>query len=292
MMYLSKNHFQSLDAVATLYRRTTPILKVEDRNLATVSWKSAHVIRTFVNYVLISIRFKLGVLQTFSFFPMLSIHIWPSDFSGPSTSTISINKILAGVPSVTGQLASNAGRCLTDQFSVTSASTAPPSICGTNTGYHSEFFLALLITLISDFYCFIFAVYTDASQNCNDLTFLLGDTGVDTSLVTRSWSVRITQLECGSNNLAPTGCTQYYYGSSSGTVQSYNWAGNWSKSSLFKTIVIEWNWNIIESPYFLHFVFENIHAFESFIQSRLMCQFFQNFLGFSLLHFLSHRSLH
>ena len=68
-------------------------------------------------------------------------------------------------------------------------------------------------------------MYVDSSQACNDLTFLLGDTGIDTSLVTRSWSVRVTQLECGSNALAPSGCVQYYYGSSSGTVQSFNWVG-------------------------------------------------------------------
>ena len=48
-------------------------------------------------------------------------------------------------------------------------------------------------------------MYVDASEACNDLVFLLGDRAFDTDLSTRSWSVRVTQLECGSNNLAPSG---------------------------------------------------------------------------------------
>ena len=93
----------------------------------------------------------------------------------------------------------------------------------------------------------------DASEACNDLVFLLGDRAFDTDLSTRSWSVRVTQLECGSNNLAPsgmfikriiiishisinllTGCTQYFYGDSSGTVNSYNYAV-WKDDSDFSS---------------------------------------------------------
>lgn len=128
--------------------------------------------------------------------------------SGPSTSTQSVTKVIAGSSnSDGGAAASNAGRCLTDQFSVTAttASNTPPTICGQNTGEH---------------------MYVDASEACNELVFLLGDRAFDTDLSTRSWSVRVTQLECGSNNLAPAGCTQYFYGDSSGTVSSYNYQGN------------------------------------------------------------------
>ena len=50
-------------------------------------------------------------------------------------------------------------------------------------------------------------MYVDASEACNELVFLLGDRAFDTDLSTRSWSVRVTQLECGSNNLAPAGIT-------------------------------------------------------------------------------------
>lgn len=54
---------------------------------------------------------------------------------------------------------------------------------------------------------------------------LLGTTAVGTTLATRSWSVRVTQLECGSSNLAPAGCTQYFYGNEAGTIKTYNYAG-------------------------------------------------------------------
>ena len=52
-------------------------------------------------------------------------------------------------------------------------------------------------------------MYVDASEACNELVFLLGDRAFDTDLSTRSWSVRVTQLECGSNNLAPAGIITY-----------------------------------------------------------------------------------
>ena len=35
----------------------------------------------------------------------------------------------------------------------------------------------------------------------------------------------MTQLECGSSNLAPAGCTQYFYGNEAGTIKTYNYAG-------------------------------------------------------------------
>ena len=54
---------------------------------------------------------------------------------------------------------------------------------------------------------------------------LLGTTAVGTTLATRSWTIRVTQLECGSDGLAPAGCTQYFYGSDSGTVNTYNYQG-------------------------------------------------------------------
>ena len=35
---------------------------------------------------------------------------------------------------------------------------------------------------------------------------------------------QVTQISCDSNLRAPQGCTQYYYGSTTNTVESYNWA--------------------------------------------------------------------
>lgn len=55
--------------------------------------------------------------------------------------------------------------------------------------------------------------------------FLLGTTAFETSIVTRSWSVRISQYDCNYSNLAPDGCTEYFYGSSTDLLTSYNFAG-------------------------------------------------------------------
>ena len=65
-------------------------------------------------------------------------------------------------------------------------------------------------------------MYVDASDLCNELAFNLME---GTSTVTRSWSIKVTQYDCNYNNLAPKGCTQYHFGSSSGLVQTYNWDG-------------------------------------------------------------------
>ena len=73
----------------------------------------------------------------------------------------------------------------------------------------------------------LFLVYVDANKACNDLSFILGQTGYEATLASRSWSIRVTQFDCGYENLAPAGCTQYFYGSDKGTVKSYNWEGNY-----------------------------------------------------------------
>ena len=35
----------------------------------------------------------------------------------------------------------------------------------------------------------------------------------------------MTQYDCAFDNLAPAGCTQYFFGPTSGSVQTYNFAG-------------------------------------------------------------------
>lgn len=67
-------------------------------------------------------------------------------------------------------------------------------------------------------------VYVEASNACNDLVFTLGPTaqGV-TEIATRSFSIKISQYACDFTNLAPAGCDQYFYGSDSGYVQSFNY---------------------------------------------------------------------
>ncbi len=95
-------------------------------------------------------------------------------------------------------------------------------------------------------------VYMDTSDNCNMLCFQLGITANGATIPTRSWNIKaikkkklshfvllltsllyctlatrvismqVTQYSCNFANLAPDGCTQYFFGSTTGTVQSYN----------------------------------------------------------------------
>ena len=69
-------------------------------------------------------------------------------------------------------------------------------------------------------------VYVDAGKPgcCNDLVFQLGANAA-AGTVTRQWSIKVTQYSCDYNNLAPKGCTQYFFGAESGTVMSYNFEG-------------------------------------------------------------------
>jgi hypothetical protein len=39
---------------------------------------------------------------------------------------------------------------------------------------------------------FIWTVYVDASNNCNELTFQFGQTGFGTNIGTRSWSIKVS----------------------------------------------------------------------------------------------------
>lgn len=118
--------------------------------------------------------------------------------TGPSTSVISVVKILNGQPFGAGVANSDASQCNVDRFQVSSGSAViPPRICGDNTGQH---------------------VFVDANTDCNELTFQFGPmTNV------RSFQIRVTQYTCNSPNLAPSGCTQYFTSDSgTGTVQTFN----------------------------------------------------------------------
>ena len=56
-------------------------------------------------------------------------------------------------------------------------------------------------------------MYVDASQSCNDLSMQLAADG------SQMWTITVSQYECGYENLAPPGCTQYYWGSNTGTIK-------------------------------------------------------------------------
>lgn len=126
--------------------------------------------------------------------------------TGPSTSSLTgLGEYVGGTEGSGGKALAVASQCQTDTFSVTNQHSFP-IICGTNTGYHA---------------------YFEAADECNSLDFQLGSAAFGvTSVATRSWSIKITQLSCDFENLPPIGCTQWYYGSTTSTVYSYNWDGD------------------------------------------------------------------
>merc|ERR1711971_596012 len=74
------------------------------------------------------------------------------------------------------------------------------TMSGTNTGYH---------------------MYTEFGATSTDtitLTITYGDTS------SKTWNVLLRQISCSSSWKAPTDCVQYFTGST-GTIQSYNFAG-------------------------------------------------------------------
>lgn len=62
-------------------------------------------------------------------------------------------------------------------------------------------------------------MYVPASDQCNQLVSNFGSTS---SATTSAYTIKISQIECGSKILAPNGCTQYMTGTS-GTLETYNY---------------------------------------------------------------------
>lgn len=87
-------------------------------------------------------------------------------------------------------------QCQNAQFSANSDGPAPPVICGTNTGYH---------------------MILEAKDECNTLTFTW-------TSGTPSWNIHVMQIPCTATWKPPSGCTQYFTGTT-GTVSSYNYQG-------------------------------------------------------------------
>merc|ERR1719427_224464 len=113
--------------------------------------------------------------------------------------TFSISNPVTDTTATITATSNRAGNCDTDSFSVTSpGGKAPPLICGVNTGQH---------------------MYIPASDQCNQLTSNFGSASTAT---TSAFTIKITQIECSSKRLAPSGCLQYFTGDT-GTIETFNY---------------------------------------------------------------------
>ena len=65
-------------------------------------------------------------------------------------------------------------------------------------------------------------MYVDASSQCNDLTAEVASSQTTTN---REWNIKVTQVECNSAMLPPTGCLQYFTGTT-GFMYNYGWQGS------------------------------------------------------------------
>ncbi|XP_018024185.1 uncharacterized protein LOC108679948, partial [Hyalella azteca] len=92
----------------------------------------------------------------------------------------------------------NEGVCTQDSFTVTGASSTIPTICGENSGQH---------------------LYLDVTPGFVNVLL-----DVKTSTPNTRWQISVTQIDCTSSSSiqAPSGCLQYYTGST-GTIKSFNY---------------------------------------------------------------------
>ena len=62
-------------------------------------------------------------------------------------------------------------------------------------------------------------MYIDAADACTTLSFNIKEN----SLVKPKWSISVTQYTSDSNNKAPKGCLQYFFGTDKGIIMGLNW---------------------------------------------------------------------
>jgi len=93
------------------------------------------------------------------------------------------------------------GNCADDTLTITNPSgNNPPLLCGTLTGQH---------------------MYLDASPSCHTINSIISSSDTST---TREWNIKVTQVECSSQNKPPAGCLQYFTGIT-GYLYNYGWQG-------------------------------------------------------------------
>jgi len=94
------------------------------------------------------------------------------------------------------------GGCETDFFTVsTPGATAPPLICGENSGQH---------------------IYVPASDQCNVLTSYFGTA---TTTTASAFTIKVTQVKCNSKRQAPENCLQYLT-AATGQFETFNYQNN------------------------------------------------------------------
>ncbi|KAJ6642074.1 hypothetical protein Bhyg_07020 [Pseudolycoriella hygida] len=138
---------------------------------------------------------------------------YPGSWSGGSSCSLTISPASSDICQVrldfldlTLASPSGDGVCNRDAMTISGGSSSVPALCGTNGGQHVY-------------------VNFDGSQSISiniaaSSSFTLG----------RKWHIKVTQIDCNSALIAPSGCLQYYWGSS-GVIRSFNY-GSAANSAL------------------------------------------------------------
>jgi len=134
---------------------------------------------------------------------------YPSTFDSVGSCQLTVNKASSDVCQLRLDMEnfvlagpeSTDNTCMNDEFYVTGGSTTLPTVCGTNSGQH---------------------MYVDMGLSSNSPVVLTVVTAG--ASYSRSFSIKVTQIECDSLSKAANGCLQYYQGVS-GTMFSFNYNG-------------------------------------------------------------------
>jgi len=139
---------------------------------------------------------------------------YPSSYTPTSAGTCSytVNKVSDDVcqlrldfQTMSGFYTGTSGACGVDDFEAAGQTGKnPPTICGTNTGYH------------------MYVEFGVTSTDTITLTNTYRSGGLTTA---KTFNILLRQISCTASWKAPTDCVQYFTGKS-GSVKSYNFAGS------------------------------------------------------------------
>merc|ERR1719250_267170 len=144
---------------------------------------------------------------------------YPSSYTPSSTGscTFTINKSTSDICQLRIDFQTMSGFAETDGVCSDKLATAgqtgkqPPTVCGTMTGYH---------------------MYTEFGTTSTDTITLTLTYGSTTTA--KTWNLLLRQISCDATWKAPTDCVQYFTGST-GTIQSYNFAGGQLLQGMYYT---------------------------------------------------------
>ena len=116
--------------------------------------------------------------------------------------------------------------------------------------YNSTKILLAKVTLCCNTtYWYFLIVYFDVSDDCHTMDFSFGQNalGVTAAVTNRRFSIHTSLIPCSSPNKAPTGCLQWFTGTSGvGLVTTFNYAGGEHLADQVQTICFRYIQLVVE----------------------------------------------